>query len=290
MPRKRLIDFFVWFVAVAISLNSFAQQNAMQMLEDLYEKGPKKEEPVGEQVKEIWYYFYTQEPKRWEDSEYQKSMIITTLNIEQKYGKISLNPFHIHSFSALKFLIDQLATNLAKEDEAIRYCYVIVAHKVSSETDDPVMFYFSQKAVETWKLMVAEKKIVKFETLQNLLLTLEYAPYEGADKDAWEILVNIPQRESAFFCSYIDSLAVIHWRLRKELSNEQLDYIFSLLEKVDEERLYNPDFILLIAKDRKYAMNLINMKKFTLRYKEIREIQDYMVHYMKINIFERGDF
>lgn len=287
---KRILIILSCLYLLTFSVNSFSQKRALQRLAEIFDNGPQKDISLSDQVNEIWFIFFTQEKMNWKDFYYQKEMVVTTLNIEEKYGKLSLNPAFIHSFSALRFLIDELAINRCKEDEAIHYCYVITSSKVADSSDDPLMFYFAKKAVEVWKQMRSKGKSPKADTIQKLLLTLEYAPYEDAHKDAWEIFVNISPKEGAYFYDFIDSLAVIYWRLSKTFSNEQVDYIFNLFEKVDKKRIYEPDFVLLVSKDKEYTKSVIEKKKFSLHFKEIREIQDYMVEYMKINIFERGDF
>lgn len=289
MTRKRFLVVFLFLALVSVSTIALARKNALRRLDELYQNGPKKGKPLTEQVNRIWGIFYEREPLRWEDSNYQNMMIGVTLDIEEKYGKVWFNPFLIHSFSSMKFLIDELCRR-ENYDEAIRYCNVIAAFKVEDAADDPVMMYFSRKATDIFKILIAKKGCAKIETMNFLFNTLAYAPYEGADKDSWNILTTLGNKIDAGYYQYLDALAIVYWRLRKELSNNQVEYILNLLEQIDKDKYYNPDFILLVAKDKEYAINLIEKKKFVLINRDIRDIQNDMEECIRTNIFERTDF
>ncbi|HNQ78728.1 MAG TPA: hypothetical protein PKJ37_08655 [Acidobacteriota bacterium] len=262
------------------------EKNALSRLNDLETRKDLQDLAISEEIQKIWQYSRLNEPLRCEHADYQINMIKSTLALEDKHDlRPQIMVGWVCSFGALKYLVEERSKR--DLEQAVLYCAAIVSwHTNKSCMDDPIASYFAQKAYSLLRESGKQQKLSAYK-LSNIYGTIFYcmaaAPYKSANDDAWALIDG--DYGMYFDHNCLDWFAVMNWRLKENLSNDQVDKILHILEKIDLEKKVPADFILLVAKDKNYAIQSIEKMKIKLNTKDIEIIQKTMDQFIDSNIF-----
>lgn len=262
------------------------EKNALSRLNDLETRKDLQDEAITEEIQKIWQYSRLNEPLRCEHSDYQINMIKSTLALEAKYDlRPQIMVGWVCSFGALKYLVEERSKR--DLEQAVSCCAAIVSwNKSKTNMDDPIASYFAQKAYSLLRESGRQHKLSAYK-LSYIYGTIFYcmavAPYKSANDDAWALIDG--DYGMYFDHNCLDWFAVLNWRLKENLSNDEVDKILHILEKFDPEKKNPADFILLVAKDKNYAIQSIEKMKIKLNTKDVKLIQAAMDQFIDSNIF-----
>ena len=264
------------FVLFMIASHGFEKMSGLDRLRDFYKRKPITEKKVYEQVQKIWADAWKND-SAMDYLANERDMVAVSIQIENKYNlKTLIKPMYVRSFLALTDLVDYY-----KEKDpllAVDYCSWIIASRNPSNPEiDPTGKYFSQQAMIIFNLL-AKKNATDISFIgRRVAYCLACSTYPNAEKDVWEIIVSSPDKTML----PIKEMAVVYWKSRNELTNEQVDIILANSEKSMKET--EMDYILLIAKDKEYTRSEIARRGLKLSDSKLKDIENSIEELIKMN-------